>query len=342
MKYTRPVIARAALLAVLIFYLFAGAAAMFAQSTGPEAPTTSAANIPPPSPPPSSTTSSSSTSKDNASAAKPAGQLHGLVGSLKFEGSSSSDGQIMDINSSSGYNFNKWFGVDLGMPFYFVRSSSSTTTTNPNLSASGAGLGNLYMDARVNFDNPVANFGSIITGNAPTGSQDKGHSTGQWTWDWSNNFEHAFGPVSPYANVGLGNSVTDMRRFKRPFTTLGHEAHFEAGLNFDIWGPFSASASLYDVLPWGPQTVFSRIVRRKTGTIPGTAKPNRPFEKVSVVVGGPELVRDNGYGASFSYTPKSWIVFEIGYSHSVHLALNTITWGVTFNLRDALHHGQNQ
>ncbi len=194
------------------------------------------------------------------------------------------------------------------------------------------------MAARLNFENPVLNYGTTLSGTAPTGSQEKGHSTGHWTWDWSNHFEHSFGRLTPFADAGLGNSVTDTHFFKRPFTTLGYQAHFEAGLGVDIWGPFSASASLYDVAPWGPQTVFSRLVRRTTGALGGTPRPRRQFERDSIVVGGPELVRDNGYNASLSFDPTSYLSFEVGFSHSVPLALNTVSWGVALNISDAWKH----
>ncbi len=336
-----------ALLAVLILLMFAGAAPLLGQSSEPAPPTTSAANTPPPPPPNSSTTAAScssagsSSSASNAAASaepKKSGQTRGIVASVKFEGSSSADGQIMAINSSTGFNFNRWFGVDIGMPFYIVRATPSTASPSTTVATTSAGLGNLYMDARFNFENPVLNYGSTITGNVPTGSQEKGHSSGHWTYDWNNHFEHGFGRVTPFADAGLGNSVTDTRYFKRPFTTLGHVAHFEAGLGVDIWGPFSASASLYDVAPWGPQTVYSRVVRRSVGNLGGTSRPGRQYEQNAIVTGGPDLVRDNGYNASLDISPKSWLNFEIGYSHSVHLALNTISWGIGFNITDAWKH----
>ena len=43
--------------------------------------------------------------------AKEAGQDRGFLLYERFEGSSSPDGQIMDLNTSTGYNFNRFFGV---------------------------------------------------------------------------------------------------------------------------------------------------------------------------------------------------------------------------------------
>jgi len=139
-------------------------------------------------------------------------QTRGLVMAATFEGSSSSDGQIMDLNTSSGYNFNKYFGVDVGMPFYFVRSSSTITKQNPS-GASGTGIGNVYADARLALPNPVLPYGSSFTVSAPTGNQNSGRSTGHWTWNWSNHVEHALGRFTPFVDGGFGDTVADTRAF---------------------------------------------------------------------------------------------------------------------------------
>src|SRR3989449_9593342 len=79
--------------------------------------------------------------------AKEAGQDRGFLLYERFEGSSSTDGQIMDLNTSTGYNFNKFFGVDVGVPVYLVRTSSTISKTNPS-GVSGNGIGNVFMDGR--------------------------------------------------------------------------------------------------------------------------------------------------------------------------------------------------
>ncbi len=277
------------------------------------------------------------------------GQTRGLVAHVTFEGSSSKDGQVMDLNTSTGYNFNRFFGVDVGMPFYFVRTSSSVSAQNPS-GAGGVGIGDVYTDARLAFPSKLLSYSTSFTLTAPTGDQNSGRSTGHWTWSWGNHVEHAVSRFTPYLDAGIGNTVADTRVFKRPFTTFGHAAQLEAGTSVDIWGPFSVSASLYDVLPWGNQQVFSRVVRCKSASSGSSAAcPNVPagpgvtvtrrgdFERINVVSGGPELARDNGYSAALDISATKFLGFELGYTHSVPLKLDTISFSVSLDLSPVFH-----
>src|SRR5438445_3716792 len=51
----------------------------------------------------------------------------GFTSYAEFGGSSNSDGQVYELDSSVGYNFSQHFGMDVGVPVYFVHASSSTT-----------------------------------------------------------------------------------------------------------------------------------------------------------------------------------------------------------------------
>ncbi len=247
----------------------------------------------------------------------------------KFEGSSSSDGWVMDLNSTTGYDFNKYFGVYAGMPFYFVRTSSTVSTSSPS-GVTGSGIGNFYAGAKLSLDNPIANYGTSFTGTAPTGDTSKGHSTGHFTYNWDNSFDHSFGRITPSVSVGIGNTVQDTVFFKRPFTTYGHVANFEGGLSLDVWKSLSLNASLYDVLPWGPQTVISRVVRTKGSS--GSSGGRHDFERQTIVVGGADLARDNGYNVGLSFNPTRFMDVSVGYSHSVPLKLDTVSFGIGFNI----------
>ncbi len=272
---------------------------------------------------------------------EPKQQERGWLLSVRFEGSSSSAGQVLDLNSATGYKFNRFFGVDVGVPVYFV-----VPPVTPSGSGSGSGqrfpaatgLGNAYADLRVNLPNSIANFSSTMTGGFPTGSQAKGHSSGQATYDWDNRFERDFGPLTPYVDGGVGNSIEQLRKFRRPFTTLGHLAHFEAGAQVNIWHSFSVTASAYDILPWGPQQVFSRIVPR--GGVPsGPARHGRRvYETAAVSTVTADQVRDNGYGVSASFSPKPLVDLSVGWTRSVPMGLNTISFSIGFNIASMFHH----
>src|SRR6266851_2453193 len=165
-----------------------------------------------------------------------------------FEGSSNIDGQFMDLNSAAGYVFNKHFSWDLGVPILFTRGTTSTGTK-----VSTNGLGDIYTDFRLAFRNPAVNYVTTLTGAVPTGDTKKGLSTGRVTFDWGNKFYREFGRWTPFANLGVGNSLYNTNFFHRSFLTLGKVAHFEAGTEYELGHSVSVSALAYDVAPWGQQ-----------------------------------------------------------------------------------------
>src|SRR6266699_1573520 len=161
----------------------------------------------------------------------------GFTSYVQFAGTSNSDGQVYKLDPSVGYNFSGHFGMDVGIPVYFVRASSTaagTTSTN--------GIGNPYVDVRVKYLNPILNF-----------------STGRGTFDWTNHFDRSFFSLTPFAEVGIANTITDSLLFERPFTTFGFNTHLQGGVKYGIWKVFSVGASGYDILPTGQQTVFSKV-----------------------------------------------------------------------------------
>src|SRR5690348_16936102 len=76
----------------------------------------------------------------------------GFTSYVEFDGTSNAEGQVYRLNSSVGYSFTQHFGVDVGVPVYFVRPSSSVTGTTGSTSSNG--LGNPYLDLRLKFLNP--------------------------------------------------------------------------------------------------------------------------------------------------------------------------------------------
>src|SRR5437870_6689874 len=139
----------------------------------------------------------------------------GFTSYVQFAGTSNSDGQVYKLDPSVGYNFSGHFGMDVGIPVYFVRASSTaagTTSTN--------GIGNPYVDVRVKYLNPLFNFGSVLTGYAPAGDSKKGLSTGRGTFDWTNHFDRSFYSFTPVAEMLIGNALAHPLIFARSFTTL--------------------------------------------------------------------------------------------------------------------------
>src|SRR5438309_8706626 len=62
----------------------------------------------------------------------------------QFAGSSSTEGQILALTSSAGYNFSSHVGLVAGIPVYFVHNPSSTAgTTSVN------GIGDIFAGLRL-------------------------------------------------------------------------------------------------------------------------------------------------------------------------------------------------
>jgi len=263
----------------------------------------------------------------------PGGFTPGMTLGTRFEGSYSGDGGVYDWGTALGYNFSRHFGVDAGVPFYFVNTPTSVKNGNPG-AVSGIGVGSFFTDLRWTYPNQSLNYSSAIHLTTPTGDTKKGFSVGHVTWNETNHFDHAFGDFSPFLDAGVGNTVLDTRFFHRPFTTFGYNAQFNGGLEYDP-GKFSFAAAVYDVAPWGNQTVVSRVFRcgssAKCGA-GGPTKNRKGFNSSSVTTGAADLVRDNGYNASIDYKPVGYVDLEFDYSRSVPLQLNSYSFGIGVDL----------
>lgn len=251
----------------------------------------------------------------------------------RFEGSYSSDAGVYDLGTALGYNFSRHFGMDAGVPFYFISTPTSIKQNNPG-AVSGIGAGSFFTDLRLNYPNPSLNYSAGLHLTAPTGDTKKGFSIGHATWNLSNHFDHAFGDFSPFIDAGFGNSVMDTKFFHRPFMTFGYNAAFEGGLEYDP-GKFSFSASAYDIAPWGNQTVISRVFRCGSAakcSSSGTTKNRKSFTSSSVSTGGADLVRDNGFNAGIDFKPVSYLDLEFDFSRSVPLQLDSYSFGIGIDL----------
>jgi hypothetical protein len=248
----------------------------------------------------------------------------GWTSYLEFAGTSNTEGQVYELQSSVGYSFTQHFGMDFGLPVYFVNASSKTTG-----GSSETGIGNPSVDLRWKYLNPALNYGSVLVGSAPVGNSKLGLSTGRATFDWTNRFDRSFSPVTPFVEGGLSNTIYDTRLFVRPYTTLGLNTHVQGGASVDVTKHFSLGASLYDILPFGDQTVFSRI----TGSGNATATTHgRSFQSQQQTTGSAAIARDNGFSTFVDLTPNAIIDAELGFTRSVHYDLNSVSFSVGFNM----------
>ena len=268
--------------------------------------------------------------------ALPAGRANrGMSLYETFEGSSSSSGSVFSLSNTVGYDFTRQLGMDLTLPIYIVLPP----TQKNGFAASATGLGNFSMDGRLSLELPLVDYSPTATITFPTGSTTKGFSTGAVTYDFDNRFEHEWGLITPFFDVDVGNSLNNgsssfRRVIQRPYLTLGKIANFMVGSEVHVTDCWTVSADAYKVVPWGPQTVFSRIVR--PGTIGKGGKHNRSFEIVQRQVGGARLVSDDGFDASVAFSPNHSIDLTLAFDRSVHYALNTVSFSVGFNISQIL------
>jgi hypothetical protein len=249
----------------------------------------------------------------------------------QFAGSVNTDGQVMALTSSGGYNFSSHVGLIVGLPVYFVHTSASTTATT---ATSVNGIGDFFAGLRLSFPSPAVNYRMVLTGAAPTGDSSKGLSTGHATYDWTNHVDRRFDRWIPFADAGLSNSVPNTVYFQQ-FTSLGHLVHFDGGTALDLVGPVSASASFYDFAPWGTQQVFSRLVA-KGGPPTGAGKHGRVYELNQQTTGGADLTRDNGFNFGVDARVSAFDVWA-GFTHSIYFDLNVFSFGIGVNMRSLLH-----
>jgi hypothetical protein len=246
----------------------------------------------------------------------------------QFGGTANSDGQVYELSSTLGYSFNQHLGMDVGIPIYFVRPSSSSGATSSN------GIGNPSVDVRVKFLSPAVNFASTLTGSAPVGDVREGFSTGHGTYDWTNHVDRALSSLTPFAEVGLSNTISDTRLFMRPFTSYGFNTHFQAGVNYDIRRIFSVGASGYDILPSGTQTVYSKVAH--TSGNGGPVSHGRYFQNNQQTTGTADIARDNGFSTWIHASPSSAVDLELGYTRSMDYDLKSVSFSISFNLTQLL------
>jgi len=268
-------------------------------------------------------------------APRPAAAESGITAYLQFGATANSDGAIYDLNPSIGYDFNSHFGLALGAPIYFIRPAASTG------SSAASGLGDPYLTFHLRYPNEMLNFATLLTGTAPVGNSKEGLSTGRATFDWTNRFDRTFSQVTPFLQAGFSNTTSDSRLFVRPYTTLGLNTHFRGGAEVNVWKSLSIGVAAYDILPFGNQTVFSRISKVPTGNGAG-ATHGRNFQVSQQTTGTADIARDNGFSTWLDASLTPYLDAELGYTHSAHYDLNSVSFSLGLNVGHLLRRSAHQ
>lgn len=266
----------------------------------------------------------------------------GLTFGANFQGSSNALGVVTRADTSVGYYFKRHWQIDFGIPYYSVFPSDASFAAG---NTSVHGIGNVYTQIRFTKVHPTLNYVSTLTGTAPTGNRDKGLTTGRATIDWGNYFDHSFGRVTPSAEAGIANSVSDTTFFVRPYTTLGFITRVQAGARIRLAPLLVAGASGYIIEPAGGQTVISRVVTQRGGPIasglPGTGLgrgllKRGVFEESTTTTGNAGIARDRGFSSFLFFGKNPGMNVYGGFTRSTQFGLNTFFFGVGYNLRKPL------
>lgn len=264
----------------------------------------------------------------------------GFTAIESFQGELNSSEKLMKFDSNIGYDFNKHFGVFAGIPFYIANTpaTSATATTTASPGGTVSGIGNAYLGFALRAPSPILNYVASVTANAPTGDTSKGLSTGRVTVDWSNHFDKSFNRLTPFFDVGLGNSVPDSALLTRAFTSLGGVSHLQEGAEFDLAHHFSVGGSGYQVFPFGNQKVFSKVSNSGgpgSGGAGGNAtsgKGHGSFQD-QFLSSGTGLTRENGVSTWVALEPAKhlWRA-ELGFSRSITFDLNSFSFNLGLNI----------
>jgi len=261
------------------------------------------------------------------------GDERGFVSFAEFGSSFNSSGHVVKLDTSAGYNLSEHFGVDFGVPFYFV-GGSAPSTTGAKTSFSGTGLGAPYIAGRAMYKNESFNYASRFSVFLPYGDVADGLSTRQTSVDWTNHFEVPAGRITPFGEIGVANTIADSSKYNRPYSMYGANAHIEGGASVDIAKRVSVGGSAYDIFPWGTQTLYSRSVPKGSVNLPANANSgkDRGFERFSFISGTSDVGKDKGFAAWGDYTPVPYMTAEVAYNRSVQYALNTVSFSMRFNI----------
>ncbi|MGH9444223.1 MAG: hypothetical protein ACRD3O_00535 [Terriglobia bacterium] len=274
-----------------------------------------------------------------------------LIAFAEFQGSYSELGIVGMIDVDVGFKFTNQISADFGVPLVGSRSPFSPVI-NHDWYFSGA-LGEPYVDVRYNRQlRSGATLTSILTGTIPVGNEEVTFTTGRAGVDWFNHVEKKMGLLTPFLNLEASNGAINRfimpRPFEeaRPFETLGLLTDYEVGSEFHLprfLKSESLGASVYAVVPIGPQKIFSRLVLPYS-TIAGDGHHDRYFDstyETTGYVGACPMCgapsehddRDNGYSGWLTIARFQPFDLQLGYTRSVHYDLNEYTVTLTFDGR---------
>jgi hypothetical protein len=252
--------------------------------------------------------------------------------SQRFQGNSNASATILKSDTAVGYALDPYLNLYGGLPIYFTKPDAIVASGGESQFLTG--LGNLYVGLQTPIQSEVADYTSDLIVMAPTGSKDRGLNTGRITFDWNNAIRRTFGPVTPFGNLGIANTISDTLFFVRPFTSLGLVGHFEGGATLSVTPNVGVSGSAYSVRTIGTQRIISRVVDRPfvRGPGPGLGRNGRVFETTPEARVPEDLVNDHGFATWVDLNTQSDIVFNVGYARSFPYDYDSLFFRVVYRI----------
>ena len=265
----------------------------------------------------------------NAAPASPTTRGGFYASSSVGAGYNTSSGWSSDLNSAVGYDVSEHFGVEAGMPFYALTSTTRIDKVGQQIQRSHYNsLGDAYLTLSAGKDFDAVNYSATLTGTAPTGDRNAGISTGRATFNLNNRIERDFNSWTPFVEGSVGNSLNRTRRYHRAFTTLGLVSELQGGATVKLSKRFSLEGSAYDDVGFGNQKIYShRVGKGSAGTNTGK---NRPFDLAYLTQGSASLAADHGLAAVFSARASSRVDVELAYNRSLHYSTDTVSFTAVY------------
>jgi hypothetical protein len=226
------------------------------------------------------------------------------------------------FTTAAGYNFNDTFSSDVSFPVYLYRLAPSLAANPPpskQLVTQRGEPGDLTIGLHAQWSNKIFDYLGTFAFTVPTGDVPYGLSTGRFTLDLTNHFEHAIGIFTPDLEIGIGDSSSLVNRtVTKDYTSLGPLAHFQLGTSIDlIWGS-SFSADAYEQMPIGDQKIYQSIRRGRI---------------IVSEVAGANVTEDNGFINSLDIPLDRHTTLTGYYSRSLRLHNDTAAASITYTFR---------
>jgi outer membrane protein W len=238
--------------------------------------------------------------------------------------STSDSGQFVAVDTNIGFDFNQHFGMDIGVPVYFIRPTlAGQTHVWDNR------LGDPYWDARYTVENRFLNYATVFTTSVPA-EQIGAFSTGHLGLDWFNHFDHPIYRFRPFVNAGIANGIINTHQLSQPFRlteilkTSGFIGILEGGMDYKLWRKLKIGSSFYAIEPAGTQKISGQPILNTTLT------------PLAILAD-----HDRGYSAWVRLLSTHYVYTQVGYNHSIKLDEDAATVTVGFDFTPLLRKGMH-